>query len=118
MWDLEARIKIMESTNQVRGPLQPMSVKQHTLKCDPDVFKQSSEGHKDWEIRLNNRDFQVGDQIFLRETFFTGEQMEYGEKLIYTGRVLVGSVKYILHGPRYGLQDGWVIMSIKWVRTE
>jgi hypothetical protein len=82
------------------------------LKTDPEVFQAVFEGTKNFEIRKNDRDFQVGDTLLLRETKFSGEEMAVGVPLIYTGRSIVCDVKYILQG-LYGLQDGWCIMSIE-----
>jgi Domain of unknown function (DUF3850) len=85
----------------------------HELKTDPEVFEEVFLGHKSFEIRKNDRDFQVGDMLILRETQFTGEQMRNdGRALIYTKRDLATRVTYILRGPIYGLAEGWVIMAI------
>ena len=82
------------------------------LKTDPEVFQASWNGQKSWEIRKNDRDYQVGDALVLEETKYTGEEMKTGEwPLEYTGRKLLLEVEFILPGPVYGLQDGWVIMS-------
>jgi len=70
---------------------------------------------KTWEIRINDRDFQVGDSLCLLETHHTGEQMAAGSPLIFTGRMIDVDVVYILPGPTYGLSDEWVIMS--WVEV-
>jgi len=86
---------------------------QHELKMDAPVFHKVAIGEKTFELRKNDRNFQVGDVLWLRETIFTGEQMrEEGEPLLYTGNSLYVNVIYILHGPCYGLEDGWCIMSI------
>jgi hypothetical protein len=38
--------------------------------------------------------------------------MRQGKPLKYTGRALEQQVNYVLHGPCYGLNEGWVIMSV------
>ena len=87
-------------------------MKIHKLKTDPFVFQASWDGLRPWEIRNNDRDYQVGDSLVLEETRYTGEQMKTGEwPLEYTGRKLLVEVEFILAGPVYGLQEGWVIMS-------
>ena len=91
-------------------------MKTHELKTDPEVFNDVFESCKSFEIRRNDRKFQVGDTLCLRETEFTGEQMRSDAlkyPLEYTGRETTREVTYILRGPIYGLQDGWVIMSIE-----
>tara|TARA_R110000772_G_scaffold266861_1_gene389926 strand:+ start:218 stop:493 length:276 start_codon:yes stop_codon:yes gene_type:complete len=85
----------------------------HTLKTDPEVFQASIAGLKDFEIRLNDRDFKVGDELTLKETTSTGDEIKNNiEPLIYTGREIKRTIKYILHGDNYGLSKGWVILSL------
>lgn len=88
-------------------------MKTHELKTDPEVYDAVMSGHKTFEIRKNDRDFQHGDRLILRRTKHTGEQMKYLDScpLIYTGDCLSVVVTYILKGPVYGLADGWCIMS-------
>ncbi len=86
---------------------------QHELKTDPEVFQAVKSGKKKFEIRFNDRNFKVLDVLWLRETKFAGSEMASGSPLIYTGESIKCFVDYILHGPIYGLKDGWVIMSIK-----
>lgn len=84
----------------------------HELKTDPAVFAPVYTGEKTFEIRKNDRGFQVGDTLRLRETRFSGEEMAQGHPLEYTGREVSVQVKYILEGPVYGLEAGWCIMAI------
>ena len=84
----------------------------HELKTDPDVFDAVVAGNKTFEIRFNDRNFQVEDQLVLRKTKYTGEEMKNGAPLEYIGEPFFAVVIYILRGPIYGLSDGWVIMSI------
>jgi len=83
----------------------------HTLKTDSKVFNDVLYGNKNFEIRLNDRDFKEGDVLNLKETRHTGEQMKQGSPLKYTGTEINVKVSYILQGAIYGLIDGWVIMS-------
>lgn len=87
-------------------------MKIHQLKTDPGVFDAVIQGKKTFEIRLNDRDYRVGDVLKLCETVYVGEAMKVGAPLIYTGRDCYVEVTYILYGPIYGLQEKWVIMSI------
>lgn len=87
-------------------------MKEHVLKTDPEIFEQSWEMKKNWEIRFNDRDYQIGDIVVLRETVHTGLDMKMGAKLIYTGRKIEATIAYIMHGPQYGLAERWVIMSL------
>lgn len=83
----------------------------HNLKTDPGVFEQTAIGNKPWEIRLNDRNFKVGDYVLLLETKYSGEAMRNGKPLVYTGREYKFQIRYIMHGPAYGLKMDWVIMS-------
>lgn len=83
----------------------------HELKTDPIVFQAVYDGLKRFEIRFDDRGFQVGDSLILRETRYTGQEMKEGMPLEYTGNTILFEVKYILRGPVYGLKEGWVILS-------
>lgn len=85
----------------------------HELKTDPEVFMSSWAGEKTFEIRLNDRDFQPRDSLLLRETVCSGEEMSKGAALEYTGREIEQTVLHVLHGPAYGIEDGWVILSVE-----
>lgn len=86
----------------------------HELKTDNDVFQASSDGLKRFEIRLNDRNFQVGDVLILRETVHSGDDMTHGAPIEYTGRKLSRIVDFILQGYDlgYGLDNGWCVMSV------
>ena len=81
----------------------------HFLKTDSKVFKDSWEELKQFEIRLDDRNFQVNDQILLLETRHTGEQMKEGKPLEYTGSYILVDISYKLKG--YGLKDSWCILG-------
>ena len=74
----------------------------HELKIDRDYFISIVQGKKTFEVRKNDRDFQLGDLLALNET--------YDGK--YTGDAVLAVVKYILDTPEY-CKDGFVIMGIK-----
>lgn len=85
--------------------------KEHVLKTDHVVFQDVLDGNKTFEIRFNDRGYQVGDLVVLKETEFTGEQMKSGQPLVYTGREIQKRISYVLSG--YGLHEGWVILGIQ-----
>mgnify|MGYP000102844115 CR=1 FL=1 len=84
--------------------------KHHDLKTDPEVFQQSLDGVKPWEIRYNDRSFQVGDTVCLKETKHSGAEMKAGASLEYTGRELTKTITNVVSG--YGLQDNWVVLTM------
>ena len=76
----------------------------HRLKTNTEHFQSVLDGSKTFEIRLNDRDFKEGDILYL---------VELGEdRTNETGRFVYSRVSHILHGPIYGLRDGWCIMSL------
>lgn len=82
----------------------------HELKTDPEAFEAQRDGRKTSEIRKDDRGFRVGDEVLLRETVFSGEQMRAGRPLLYTGRELRRIVTHIQTS--FGLQPGHVVMSL------
>jgi len=101
-------------------------MKRHELKTDKKPFFDVWNDLKKFEIRLNDRDFLVGDVLILEQTTFTGEDMKNGAPLEYTGLFIEAQVTHIMSGPIYGLVDGWCIMSINpvkkgtmlWIQTK
>ena len=90
----------------------------HELKTDSKNFEALAAGVKLYEIRLNDRDFTIVDELILRETRFTGKKMKEGKPLIYTGSRIYAWITHILSGPIYGLKDGWVILALDIFHTE
>lgn len=74
----------------------------HRIKILPEYFEKVKARHKNFEIRVNDRDYQVGDLVVLNE--HTG--------VFYTGRGVTRKIKYILKDcPQYGLKDGYCIFG-------
>lgn len=75
----------------------------HALKIEPKYFDAVRSGAKTFELRINDRDFRVGDFLALNEW----------ECDHYTGRTELREVRYILDiGEVIPGPDGIVIMSI------
>lgn len=81
----------------------------HTLKTDPAMFQAVLDGAKTFEIRLDDRGFQVGDGLLLRETTQTGAAIKGGAPLEYTGRQCHKVISHVLTG--YGLAKDWCCLS-------
>ena len=58
----------------------------HELKTYPKYFEETLKGNKSFECRLDDRGFQVGDIVVLREW----------DNIKYSGREVSGKIKYIL----------------------
>ena len=89
----------------------------HKLKTDPKVFAESWSGRKCFEIRKDDRDFQVGDILVLNETKYSGEEMQEGMPLMYTGRTLEVEISYKLPVGDYGLNFNWTVLSVVKIKS-
>jgi len=77
-----------------------MSRQHHHLKTETEYFQAIERGKKKFELRKNDRNFQVGDMVYLEETV----------NGTYTGRTLTPiEIMYILTGGKYGLEEGYCI---------
>lgn len=83
----------------------------HELKTDPQSWDDVYAGFKTHEVRLNDRNYRIGDFLILNRTVHSAAEMKAGAPLLFSGRRLVVQVTHILTG--YGLLPGWVVMSIK-----
>lgn len=76
----------------------------HELKTWPEYFEAVKDGSKRFEARKNDRDYQSGDAVRLRE--YDPEKQEY------TGRDMFRRIGYVLHGGGFGLEEGYVVFSL------
>lgn len=79
----------------------------HDLKTNLAFFQAVKAGTKTFELRFNDRKFQVGDTLCLLEYDALTQR--------YTGDGVCATVTYLLEGP--WLAPGYVAMAIK-VATE
>lgn len=78
----------------------------HTLKIQSRYFKDVVSGLKTFEIRKNDRDYEVGDTLELEEI---------DDDFEYTGDRCYREVTYITD---YAQQDGYVVMGIELYKEE
>jgi len=79
-----------------------MANKIHTLKIWQEYYSQVISGNKKFEIRNNDRDFQVGDVLILQE---------YDPDVdSYTGEMVSAKITYITN---FGQKENYVVMSIE-----
>lgn len=72
----------------------------HELKILPEYFEAVTSGRKQFEIRKNDRDYEVGDRLYLRE--WNGEN--------FTGDSYKAEVTYITD---YMQRNGYVVLGIE-----
>ena len=78
--------------------------KTHYLKCINPYFQDAFDGKKKFEVRLNDRDFNVCDEIILQE--YDAENREYMK------RELRCEIIYILDNPDF-CKKGYVIIGFR-----
>lgn len=79
--------------------------KTHELKTVNPHFKDIQSGQKTFELRFNDRDYQVGDILILKE---------YTDSKEYTNRWLKFTITHILYHEQYpeAIAPGYCIMSL------
>lgn len=81
-------------------------MKVHHIKCRPPYFEAVLSGAKPFEVRADDRDYQVGDTLVLKE---------WSEDM-FTGREHRRLVTFVLKDFE-GLRPGWVGLGLGTVRT-
>lgn len=77
----------------------------HNLKTWPPFFEAVLEGRKTFELRRDDRGFEVGDVLQLQEW--------NPEAAALTGRVVDRQVAYLVRNvPEFGLQPGFVVLGL------
>jgi len=79
----------------------------HLLKTWPEAFQAIVDKRKTYEIRVNDREFQVGDVLHLQE--FNPETR------MYTGRDEVRRVSHMTRGGEWGLPDHLCVLALQTV---
>jgi hypothetical protein len=82
----------------------------HVLKVWPKQFKALVSGVKKAEFRKNDREdgFGYGDVLILKEYAPT--------RNAYTGECFQANVSHIVFGPEFGIPEGYVMMSLRYIR--
>lgn len=78
-----------------------MATKVHELKIHPMYYEAIKNKEKTFEIRKNDRDFKVGDEIALKE---------YADGFYSHADTLYGRITYITD---YEQKKGFVVMAVK-----
>jgi len=77
---------------------------EHDLKVWPKFYAALADGTKTFEARVDDRGFAVGDTLLLRE-------WDAGRGR-YTGPSMRRRVSYLLRGPQFGVESGYVVMAL------
>jgi hypothetical protein len=80
----------------------------HVLKCEQPWFQAVWDGAKPFEVRKNDRDFQPGDTLVLRECW-----LDDAGETHFTGRETSRVVTYVLRdGVRFGIPEDVVVLGM------
>lgn len=90
-----------------RGPASQV----HELKCWPPHFAEVASGRKLVDLR-KDKGFRVGDVIIQREWDPAVFSSTHGKDDPYTGKVCICTVTNVLRGGQFGLQEGYVALSL------
>jgi hypothetical protein len=80
-------------------------MKVHELKCWPAYFQALAEGRKTCEVRRADRPFAEGDTLYLREWDPATQE--------YSGQKLRATVTHVLPGGQFGVEKGFVVLSVR-----
>lgn len=85
----------------------------HVLKIDFDFFRLVDTGLKSFDLRPDDRDFQVDDVVVFQEIVFTHGH-EGRNDYVYTGEMTSKRITYILrNAERYGLKPGFCCLALE-----
>lgn len=76
----------------------------HELKTWPEFFEAVQSGEKSFEVRKNDRNFSVGDTLWLREYLPDDRR--------FTGRSISRTVTYVLHGGEFGINSEYCVLGL------
>ena len=91
-WLAKQKGFLMNDANTTQDP--PRRRVTHELKTWPEFFEATRGGRKKFELRRADREFQVGDELLLKE--WNPNQNPMGKAKGYTGRELLVRVDYIM----------------------
>ncbi len=77
---------------------------EHHLKTWPEFFTAVVSGDKTFEVREDDRGFEVGDVLVLRE---------YAVGVGFSGYEVRRRVTYIMRGGAFGLEPSHVVLAIR-----
>ena len=75
----------------------------HELKTWPACFRAVEASQKTFDVRQDDRHFEVGDALILEEYEPETEQ--------YTGRRTTRWISYVLRGGQFGIEAGWCVLG-------
>ena len=84
----------------------------HILKTWPTYWNQVETGEKTFEVRKNDRNFQIGDTVELRRFDPEADDAEDFAANPQDYPVLRFDIGSMIIGPQFGIEDGWAVLSL------
>jgi hypothetical protein len=103
--------KVQESILALLGTTSRKPITHH-VKCWPQYFQATSDGAKSFDVRLNDRDYRVGDTLALEEYEPGKTDHVRGIMAGYTGRDLTVPIVYVLRGGQLGIADDFCVLGL------
>jgi hypothetical protein len=85
----------------------------HELKCWPTAFEDVTQGRKHYEVRWDDRGFEVGDSLILREWSPYSSSLAVRPFDGFTGREAWFEVVHKTEGGMWGLPEGLCVLGIR-----
>ena len=86
----------------------------HELKTWPEYFQAIVQGDKTFDLRRDDRKFMPGDHIKLLEYVPAGTGVYQPNSIgHYTGAHITLKITYVMHGGRFGLENGYCILGFQ-----
>ncbi|MFC0182541.1 protein of unknown function [Pseudarcicella hirudinis] len=80
----------------------------HEIKCEREYFSQTWLRKKPFEVRKDDRNFSVGDELMLREWI--------AHKQEYTHRVMFAKISYKLEGGQFGIGKDYCVLGLQRIK--
>lgn len=94
-------------------------MREHSIKCWQPYFNEISEGRKNFEIRIDDRGYQKGDELLIREfdnsSSFNCYVAPDGSRtgIAAQAQTVRRKIDFVLTGGKFGIEPGYVILSFK-----
>lgn len=76
----------------------------HELKIWPEFFKAVKYGQKPFEVRRHDKDYRVGDTLYLKE---------WSSESGFTGQVVRRKIIYLMPGGALGVDKAYCVIGMK-----
>jgi Domain of unknown function (DUF3850) len=78
----------------------------HELKTWPEQWRALARGEKPFEVRRDDRDFEVGDHLIL-------DEFDPRPNAEQSGRAVDAWITYKLVGGQFGIEEGFCVLGLK-----